>query len=77
MNKDRRKRLQQICDILEEQLASLEEIRDEEKGAFVNLPEGLQAAERGQIMEECQTALDFACGDLENLKDSLVEILER
>ena len=37
MNKDRRKRLQEICDILEEQQAALEEIRDEEQESFDNL----------------------------------------
>ena len=77
MNKDRRKRLQEICDILEVQQAALEEIRDEEQEAFDNLPEGLQSAERGQAMEEAAGDLDSACSDLESLRDILVEILER
>lgn len=51
MNKDRRKRLQEICDILEEQQAALEEIRDEEQESFDNLSEGLQCTERGQALE--------------------------
>ena len=77
MNKDRRKRLQEICDILEEQQAALEEIRDEEQEAFDNLPEGLQCTERGQAMEEAAGDLDSACYDLESLRDTLAEIIER
>lgn len=77
MNKDRRKRLREICDILEEQQAALEEIRDEEQEAFDNLPEGHQSAERGQAMEEAADDLDTACCVLESLRIILVEILER
>ena len=77
MNRDRRKRLQAICDILGEQLAALEEIRDEEQESFDNLPESLQYGERGQAMEESAGDLDSACSDLESLRDTLVEILER
>lgn len=77
MNKDRRKRLQEICDILEEQQAALEEIRDEEQESFDNLPESLQCTERGQALEESAGDLDSACSDLESLRDTLVEILER
>lgn len=77
MNKNRRKRLQEIADTLEDQLSALEEIRDEEQEAFDNLPEGFQGSDQGQAMEECADALDTACSDLESMKDSLIEILER
>lgn len=41
MNKDRRDRLTEIISIIQEQMAELESIKEEEDEAFNNLPEGI------------------------------------
>lgn len=77
MNRDRRKRLQEVYDALEEQLTALEEIRDEEQGSYDNYPESLQESERGQTLYENVDSLDSAYNDLESLLESIQEVLER
>ena len=57
MNLKRRARLQEGIDILDE-------VIDEEQAAYDNMPENLQAAEKGQALEE---GLD----NLREAKDSL------
>lgn len=77
MNKDRRKRLQEVCDALEGQLATLEEIRDEEQESYDNYPESLQESERGQALYQNVESLESAYNDLESLMESIQEVLER
>lgn len=77
MNRDRRKRLQEVYDALEEQLTALEEIRDEEQESYDNYPESLQESERGQALYENVDSLDSAYYDLESLMESIQEVLER
>ena len=68
MNKDRRTRIATAVSELEALLNSkiadirmeIESLRDEEQEAYDNLPESLQYAERGQVMEEAITNLDYA-----------------
>ena len=81
MNADRRKKLNGLQDLLQQTGLSaamdnlktirddLEGVRDEEQDAFDNLPEGLQAAERGQDMEAAIEALTEAFETLEGLID--------
>ena len=81
MNKERRARLNGLQDLLQQTGLSaamdnlktirddLEGVRDEEQDAFDNLPEGLQAAERGQDMEAAIEALTEAFETLEGLID--------
>ena len=52
MNKQRRKRIMECINKLEQIQYELEAIRDEEQGAFDNLPESLQSSEKGEVMEE-------------------------
>jgi hypothetical protein len=81
MNADRRKTLAAIMDRIENLnalalalnddreaiIADLETARDEEQEAFDNLPEGLQAAERGQDMEAAISELENALSELGQL----------
>ena len=55
MNKDRRKRIQNIID----QLTDLE-TEDEEQEAYDNLPESLQECEKGERMSDAIDSLDHA-----------------
>lgn len=60
MNAHRRSRLKAIAGTLRELQAALEEIRDEEQGAFDNMPESLQSGKGGQKSQEAITSLDDA-----------------
>ena len=88
MNAARRKqikaiitRLGAVSDLgLEDLKADLETIRDEEQEAYDNMPEALQAVERGVASEAAVSALDDvinaleeAIGTLDGLGDQLEE----
>lgn len=77
MNANRRKRIEDIIDMLNGQLACIEEIREEEQDAYDNLPEGIQNSERGEAMSEAAYELESAYDDLENIIDNLQDIIDR
>ena len=87
MNAARRKqikaiitRLGAVSDLgLEDLKADLEGIRDEEQEAYDNMPEALQAGERGAASEAAVSALDDVISALEeavNAFDTISEQLE-
>lgn len=73
MNKARRNAIEQVMDALFELRTQVEQIMDEETEAFENLPDGLQASERGEAMESAIASLDDACESIESAIDSLQE----
>lgn len=82
MNNPRRKQIDKIKASLEEiQLLLIEctsdlgSIRDDEEEGMNNLPENLQESERYQKMEEAYENLDYAVSELENLDETLTEII--
>ena len=75
MNKTRRTAIKKVFEQLEELMATVEVIRDEEQDAFDNLPESFQSSERGETMEENIDALDSAYNSIEEAKDLLEELL--
>ena len=77
MNKERRKQLEKVVEVLTAQMEELETIKDEEQEAFDNLPEGIQCTERGETMEENVDELDSIITDLENVIDSINEVIEK
>lgn len=77
MNKDRRDRLTEIISIIQEQMAELESIKEEEDEAFNNLPEGIQCSEKGEAMEENVTEMDDIYSDLESTIDRLQELIDK
>lgn len=54
---------------LEEVVGILEEIKEEEKAKFDNLPEGLQQAEQGQKIESAGDNLEEAIGHVQSAID--------
>lgn len=68
MNNKRRKRIDEVIEILESAKSSIEEIMDEEQEAFDNLPESLQYSDKGSGMES-------AIGNFETAKDQLDEAI--
>lgn len=75
MNKARRKQLEKVVEVLTAQMEELETIKDEEQEAFDNLPEGIQCTDRGETMEENVDELDSIITDLENVIDSINEVI--
>lgn len=68
MNKEKRNRLKTAITKLEEAKDIIEEVRIDEEFDFDNLTEGLQATERGQIMEEC---IDYMDSAIDNIGDAI------
>jgi len=59
MNKAQRKQLSSICQLIEDQLAGLEEIWNDEESKGFNVPEHMaeQFEENSMIIEDCQTEI--------------------
>ena len=77
MNKERRKTLQEIIDVLEEQKSGIDAVCEEEQEAYDNLPEGIQDSERGEAMSENIDSMESAASDLDDIITALQEIIER
>lgn len=71
MNNPRRKRIDRVHELLEEQLEELNALRDEEEEAYDNLPESLQETERGEAMQEAIDNLDSAVSSIEEAIEAL------
>ena len=72
MNKQRRKDIQRAYDLIVEAKDVIDTCLEEEQECYDNLPEGIQASERGEEMEnnvgqlqECSDNLDYATDALE------------
>ena len=77
MNKERRKTLHGIIDELESQKENIETLQEEEQEAYDNLPESIQASDRGDAMCENADDLSDAADSLDDIISALQEILER
>ena len=71
MNKQRRKALRDICERLESIRDEVEGVKDEEKAAYDNLPDGLRDGIRGTIMAENVDSLQDAIDGLEEVYDKI------
>lgn len=76
MNQQRRKEIQDALDQLLELKERIDFLRDEEREAFDNLPEGLQAAQKGQESEAAADALDTAFDAIEEAETALQEAIQ-
>ncbi len=77
MNKERRKTLQGIIDELESQKENIETLQEEEQEAYDNLPESIQASDRGAAMCENADDLSDAADSLDDVISALQDILDR
>lgn len=75
MNKDRRAKIQHIIDQLEAIKEDLECIRDEEQEYYDNMPESIQAGERGDKAQEAVDNLENALSSFDEISDYLEEAL--
>ena len=77
MNKQRRKWLEDVIAKIEAAQSEVQNIAEEERESFDNIPEGLQEGERGQTISENADDLEGVDSDFESILDTLNEILER
>ena len=77
MNKERRKRIDDVIEKLEELQAEVASSGEDEREAYDNLPESIQYSERGEQMSENADDLDGLDGDFESLLDTLRDIQSR
>jgi len=74
MNKDRRIRLNGMVGQIEQLIADLEAVRDEEQDARDNLPQSIQDGERGEAMLEAIDSMETALGQLEDAKGYIEDL---
>ena len=77
MNKQRRKWLEDVIAKIEEAQSEVQNIAEEERENYDNMPEGLQEGERGQTISENADDLEGVDIDFDSILDTLNEILER
>lgn len=77
MNKNRRKRIEEIINTIVDAADNLEVIKDEEQEVFDNMPENFQYAERGEAIQENVDDLDDAISNLQDAIETLENIVNR
>ena len=65
MNNQRRNELKKAGEALDTVLADIQILHDEEEKAFENLPEGLQQAEKGEVMQAAMDAMEKVMSAIE------------
>lgn len=71
MNKQRRKKLRDICERLDAIRDEVECVKDEEEAAYDNLPDGLRDGVQGTLMSENVDNLQEAIDGLEEVYDKI------
>ena len=83
MNKQRRKGIDQIINMLEnidleEIKDSIQDIIDEEQETFDDMPENLQQSERAEAMEDAINSLEEAQSDLDgDIMQDIIDLLNQ
>lgn len=75
MNNDRRARIQALIDKLEDIKEDIDSIKEEEQGYYDNMPESIQAGERGDKAQEAIDNLENALSSFDEISDYLEEAL--
>lgn len=73
MNNERRKKLKEAVNFINEAKDIVDDVMNEEQMAFDNLPEGLQEADRGYEMEENVSELESITEDMDDIAERLGE----
>jgi hypothetical protein len=74
MNRERRKKIMNIHDELENVVCKLNDILDDEQMAFDSMPEGLQSSQRGEDSEESIDNMSEAIEYIERAIEMLDDI---
>lgn len=73
MNKARRARIAAVAELIDQARATLEEIAQEEREYYDNMPESLQDGDKGTRAAEVADALEEAVSTLEDVVSNLGE----
>lgn len=76
MNKERRKRIEDVVSSLYDLQTELEYILEEENEAIENMPENLQYSEKVEIMRDQADGIDTAISDIDSLINDLNDIID-
>lgn len=76
MNKERRNRIEELRDNLQQYQEELGSLASEERDYVDNMPENLQQSERGEQAEAAASALEEAETELEKLIANLETAME-
>lgn len=76
MNKERRKAIDAVINELADLRSRVETLQQDEQDAFDNMPEGLQASERGQACENAASRLEDALTAFDEIDSALNEAME-
>lgn len=74
MNAERRKKLSDAIAYINNAIRIIEDVRDDEQDSFDNLPESLQSADRGMVMEECIQGMDELLESLDNCISDIEDV---
>jgi vacuolar-type H+-ATPase subunit E/Vma4 len=69
MNRDGRKRLKKVVDLLSRCESIIQELYEEEEEKLMNLPEGLENSRLADSLQESMDELDELLPEFDNLKD--------
>lgn len=73
MNHERRKRLAEAAELLEQAKTIVEECATEENDYYDNMPESLQSGEKGDKAQEAASTLEEAASSIEDILSSIEE----
>jgi hypothetical protein len=71
MNKLRRKDLEKARALIDEARSIIETAAEEERDYYDNMPEAIQASERGEVADEAVTALEEAMESLDTALEGI------
>jgi len=74
MNKERRKKIEELAEKAAEIKIEIEELLEAEQEAFDNLPESLQEGERGEAMQAAIDSLESASSSIDETVEYLNEV---
>lgn len=76
MNKDEKKALEKIVNILETQMDYLMDLCEIENDKYENMNEDLQATELGQRINENSNSLEYNANSLDSIIDELRNLID-
>ncbi len=76
MNKQRRKDIQSVINMVEDAKTALEPLFDEEEEYHENMPENMQDSGKGEVAEEACRNMEEAISQLEEIVSTLETAME-
>jgi hypothetical protein len=76
MNKQRRAEIQKLIDRAEELNQDILSIQEEEQEYYDNMPEGIQASEKGELAETAASLLEQAADATSEISQYLEEAMQ-